>query len=449
MSNVPQPDIIDKYLINTNMPRDPNVPLEVFIAFPKTLTDPDAKEEVRKMWLYGNDKQVVAMELMFKSGLEIVFRPTGLMIDWKHLVISTYTPSGLGIVIPNTLLPQFGQTTEQRIENLNDYLYVKFHKEEDWLQAESVVPLRGKVSEDTAKEILDNSRYTPIEILLLGLGYKPTAEIKRLFIPRLLTWFKGFDGKPMHIAQFTLPETAKTTFGIQSEYVWNYKYIPEPPTLARLILDARSGILGEVFLRNGIVFDEFDKWTIDTQDRRYTFDSILTGMEQGKWERGVSAMGIRAPDVSRLIPILFFGNLGDLAKMYGITTYCVRAWFTEIYTRRLTHDVRALADRLAVIDGCFREIRIMDYLTNKVLPHSIIRGIITLLQKDVKQQNDSKLKGRLKRHSDNVYAILKALHMNIEPSICDQIVGGTYEWDKQIPKNETKEAKLPIERDTT
>jgi len=441
-----KPDIVEKYLINTNMPRDPNVPLEVFIAFPKTLTDETAKEQVRKMWLYGNDKQIVAMELMFKDELEAVFRPIGLHIDWKNMILGTYMPSGLSVIIPNKMFNDFGTTTEERIENLNDYLYVKFSKEENALVADSVVPLRGKVSEEIAKEILETSRYTPVEILLIGLGYKPCQETKRLYLPRLLTWFKGFDGKPMHVAQFTLPETGKTTFGIQSEYVWNYRYIPEPPTLARLILDARSGILGEVFLRNGIVFDEFDKWTIDTQDRRYTFDSILTGMEQGKWERGVSAMGVRAPDVTRLIPIMFFGNLGDLSKMYGVTVYCVRAWFTEIYSRRLTHDVRALADRIAVIDGCFREIRIMDYLSGTVLPHSVIRGIISTLQKDVKPCNISSLRGRLKRHADNVYAILKALQMNIEPQICDSIVGGTYEWDKTIPETTPKKIDFVPER---
>lgn len=448
MSTTTEPDIVEKYLISTNMPRDPSVPLEVFIAFPDTLVDEKAKEAVRKMWLYGNDKQVIAMELFTKNNLEAIFRPVGLHIDWKSLILGTYMPSGLVIIIPNRMMNGLGSTTEARIENLNDYLYVNFHKDKEILMADEVVPLRGKVSNEVAHEIIEKSSLSPIELLLTGLGYVPKPEIKRLFLPRILTWFKGFDGKPMHVAQFTLPETGKTTFGIQSEYVWNFKYIPEPPTLARLILDARSGILGEVFLRNGIIFDEFDKWTIDTQDRRLTFDNILTGMEQGKWERGVSALGVRAPDISRLIPILFFGNLGDLSKMYGMTQFCVRAWFVDIYTRRLTHDVRALADRIAVIDGCFTEIHIMDYLTNKVLPHSIIRGIITELQKNVKPLEGSNLRGRLKRHSNNVHAIYDALQLKIDAETCDQIVGGTYEWDKHIkPKEENIESMMHPKRD--
>ena len=418
-----------------------SVPIEVYIAFPETLKTEQAKETVRKQWLYGNDKQIVSMDLMFTDTLTAICRPAGLLIDWANMLLSVLTPSGLQILIPNYLLDTLGKTTETRVQNLNDYLYVKFKKEKKYLKAEAVIPLRGKISVDIAKELFDNSRYTPLELILIGLGYKPTREVKRLYLPRIVTWFKGFDGKPMHIAQFTLPESGKTTFGIRNETLFNWKYIPEPPTLARLILDARSGVLGEVFLRNGIAFDEFDKWTVDTATTRATFDSVLTGMEQGKWERGVSAMGIRVPDIPRLIPILFFGNLGDFGKLYGIVTYNTRAYFNTIYTARLSHDVRALCDRLSVVDASFTQIRIMDYLTYKVLPDSVIRGIREILQKDVKPCNVSKLRGRLKRHGDNLYAILKTLFKDISPVTTDAIVSGTFDFDKEYLK--VKEPETP------
>jgi len=252
-----------------------------------------------------------------------------------------------------------------------------------------------------------------------------------LFIPRIVTWFRGFDGRPMHICQFTLPESGKTTFGLRSETLFNWRYLAEPPTLARLVLDARSGVLGEVFLRNGIVFDEFDKWTLDNPDRRYTFDSILTGMEQGKWERGVSAMGVRTPDVVRLIPIVFFGNLGDFEKLYGITQYNTRAFFNTIYSARLTQDVRPLCDRLTIIDACYTKINIMNYLTGKVLPDGVIRGIVSLLQKDVKPCDVSKLSGRMKRHADNLYAILSTF-MKVDVEFVDKLVGGFLNLDEYV-----------------
>lgn len=426
-----EPDVVDKYLIDINIPRDSVVPLEVFIAFPETLTDINARETIRKYWLYGNDKQVASMDLMFSEELTCIYRPVGLRIDWASYVIATITPSGFQIVIPNRFLTVLGNTTEERVANLNDYLFVKLRREKTWLEATEVVPLRGKVNVDIAKNILENTKYSPLELFIIGLGYKPINEVIRLFMPRILTWFKGFDGKPMHIAQFTLPESGKTSFGLRGETMFNWRYIPEPPTLARLILDARSGILGEVFLRNGIVFDEFDKWSVDTADRRYTFDSILTGMEQGKWERGVSAMGIRTPDVPRLIPITFFGNLGDFEKLYGVTVYNTRAFFNTIYTARLGHDVRALCDRLAVVDASFKHIRVMNHLTSRVLPDGVMRGMIQIIQERVKPCNVSKMSGRLKRHADNAYAILSQV-MNCEATFVDNMVSGGLDLDKAL-----------------
>lgn len=432
-------DIVEKYLLDINVPRSTSVPLEVFIAFPEALHDENSKKTIEKQWLYGNNKQIAYMDLMFSSNMTAIFRPTGLRIDYVNMIVSTITPSGLEIIIPNRLLNSLGNTTEERVANLNDYLYIRFNKTKDGLIAETVVPLRGTVSEAIAKELLEKSTYSPLELLLIGLGYKPTREVKRLFIPRIVSWFRGFDGRPIHICQFTLPESGKTSFGLRSETLFNWRYLAEPPTLARLVLDARSGVLGEVFLRNGIVFDEFDKWTLDNIERRYTFDSILTGMEQGKWERGVSAMGVRTPEVTRLIPIIFFGNLGDFEKLYGMTQYNSRAFFNTIYTARLTQDVRPLCDRLAIIDACFKKIEIMNYLTFKVLPDGVIRGIISLLQKDVKPCDKSKLSGRVKRHADNLHAILSTM-MNIDEEFVDGLVGGSLNLDEFINKS-TSETK--------
>jgi len=439
--------VVEKYLLDVNIPRDTSVPLEVFIAFPESLTNPNTKEQIRKQWLYGNDKQIAYMDLMFNNEMSCIYRPMGLRIDYVNHVISTFTPSGLEIVIPNVYMTRLGNTTEERIANLNDYLFIHFIKGREGLIADTVVPLRGTVSEPIAKELIETSGISKLELLLIGLGYKPTLEVKRLFIPRLLTWFRGFDGRPMHVCQFTLPESGKTTFGLRNETLFNWRYLTEPPTLARLVLDARSGVLGEVFLRNGIVFDEFDKWTLDSADRRYTFDTILTGMEQGKWERGVSAMGVRVPDVPRLIPIMFFGNLGDFEKLYGMTQYNTRAFFNTIYTARLTHDVRALSDRLCCIDACYISIRIMDYLTYKVLPDGVIRGMVSLIQKEAKPCEVSQLSGRMKRHSNCIYAILSQM-MKIEPEIADQMASGYMDLDKylKIPREERKIDFMPERR---
>ena len=431
-------DIINKYLVDVSIPHSSDVPLEVYIAFPKSLEDEEIRNQLRQQWLYGNDKYVVNMDLMFNKTLTAIFRPVGLLVDWKTVTIQIISPSGLNINIPHRLLDELGRTTEQKIANLNDYVYVRFRREGQALVAEYVIPLRGKVEEDAAEEILNKTNYNPLQVLLIGLGLKPTPEMGRIYLPRILSWFKGFDGRPLHIAQFTPPETGKTSFGLRSETLFNWRYISEPPTLARLVLDARTGILGEVFLRDGIVFDELDKWDLSTADRQHTFYTILTGMEQGKWVRGVSAMGIRPPEIPRHIPILFYGNIGEFLQYRGFNPYCTRAFFNEVFSRRFGQDTSALCDRLALVDICYLEEKVMDNLTYKVLPDGIIRGIVKKLQEDVCRWDVSILKGRLKRHSDNVYAVMCTLFKEPEPKLIDAIVSGVTPLDDWVIKGVEK-----------
>jgi len=439
-----QPDIVDKYLLNIKIPRDSAVPLEVYIAFPKTLTDEIERRNVRQWWLYGNSKEILGMDLITKQKVEAIFRPSGVAIDWQNVLVGVQMPSGYMVVVPLRLLEYLGTTTEERIANLSDYIYMTIKKVEGNLIAETVLPLRGKVENEIAHNIMVESHYTPLELILMGLGYQPIHDVKRLFLPRVVTWFKGYDGKNMHVAQFTQPESGKTTFAIRNETLWNWGYIQEPPTLARLILNAQMGILGEVFQRNGICFDEFEKWTLDTTDRQYTFYTLLTGMEQGKWSRGVSARGIKPPDIPRFIPILFFGNLGDFRKYEGVRPYVARALFTNIFEQRFGQDTTALADRICMIDTVFQEIRVMDYLTYRVLPDAVIRGIVSECQKKVKEYSVSRLKGRFKRHSECLFAIVNALGVNVTGEDTDAMVIGTYDW-KQLGTRTKEEVQYVME----
>jgi len=441
-------DVVDEHLLDVNVPRDGKVPMEVYIAFPKSLSDPQVRMQVRRMWIHGNDGQITKLELFSHDRLEAVFRPVGVAVDWQRLRISVYTPSGLELQLPTKLLDELGASTEERVRNLNDYLYVEFKKAGKQLVIEKIHPLRGKVSTDVAREILRETSFTPLEVLVIGLGYVPAPEVQRLFLPRLLTWFRGWDGRPIHVAQFTLPDTAKTSWAIRCETLWNWRYIPEPPTLARLVLDARAGVLGEVFLRDGLVFDEFDKWDLTQPDRRHAWDALLTGMEQGRWERGVSAQGLRVPETPRLIPVVFFGNLGRLAQLHGLVEYNARAMFNTVYSGQLGFDVTPLTDRLAVIDACYTQIRITGYLTYRVLPDSVMRGLVQLLQEQVRPVGRSQLHGRLKRHADNVAAILQVLKPGLSQEWVDRLVEGRLELDEEISAMRGSEG-LPagLERD--
>ncbi len=76
---------------------------------------------------------------------------------------------------------------------------------------------------------------------------------------RSLTLYK-VAGNAIHAFELSLPNTGKTTFGIRNQFAFNWAYVDEVPSYARLIMDARNGALGLVFRSNGVFIDEIDKY---------------------------------------------------------------------------------------------------------------------------------------------------------------------------------------------
>jgi len=140
---------------------------------------------------------------------------------------------------------------------------------------------------------------------------------------------------------------------------------------------------------------------------------------------------VRVPEMGRHIPIVFFGNLGRMEDLSSVAEKNTRAWFTTVYSRQLKGDMRPLADRIAWIDVCFKDIRIMDYVTYKVLPDSVLRGIVQIIQRDVKPCDVSKLRGRLKRHANNLYAVLSQI-VKVSPEQVDGYVSGQLNLDEVL-----------------
>ena len=156
---IPENDVINQYLLDINIPRDPSIPLEVFIAFPKTLTDENERERVRKYWLNGNNKEYAYMNLIFQKEQSCIFRPQAIKIDYVNMLVSVKSPSSLNIIIPNKFLRRLGNDTEQIIENLSDYLFIRYYKTKNDLIADEVVPLRGAISEDIGNHKIISTTY--------------------------------------------------------------------------------------------------------------------------------------------------------------------------------------------------------------------------------------------------------------------------------------------------
>lgn len=409
------------YMLDIDVPAS-KCPLEVLIAFPESLRNPDKRQKLEELWLCGNNKDWFNLTLMKRKKVECICRLTHVAYDIRHGTVIIRIPAGTSIPVQPSVIWKLG-AIDEIVEKLSDYLLIKIQMRRNQLICYDIQPLYGVADTKKAKEIL-NKGVNPYETIVYGLGYKPEPQIFTLMLPRILSWFTGYDGKPMHIAQLTPPESGKSYFGLRSETLFNWEYLNEAPTPSRLVMDARNGALGIVYLRDGIVFDEFDKWGLYGDRVERSFDILLTGMEQGKWTRGTTKVSAEAPDIRRLLPIVFLGNSDMIMPYVEASNGNNRVAFSTFFTDQLKRDCRPLADRLSLIDIKQKEVRITEYLTNKVLPDSILRGIIRIIQERVKPCGSSRLKGRLRRHSLAIQSILTALQVEHKPDTVDSMVIG-------------------------
>jgi len=408
-------------MLDINVPAG-KCPIEVLIAFPESLHNPEKRAELERLWLCGNEKDYFHLTLIREKKVTAICRLTHVAYNLMSGSVSIRLPAGVSLPVRPSVLWKLGGV-EDIVQKLSDYLMIRVVKLQKTIEVTDIQPLYGVVDMEKAKQILDTG-VNPFDVLILGLGYRLNNVTRRLLFPRILTWFKAHDGKPIHVCQLTQPESGKTHFGLRSETLFNWEYVNEPPSSARLVMDARSGALGIVYLRDGIVFDEFDKWSLFTDRVEKSFDILLTGMEQGKWTRGTTKLASEAPDIRRLLPILFFGNSETIRPYLEDSGENTRIAFATIYTDQFRRDCKPLADRLAMIDVVEDEIRITDHLTYKVLPDGIIRGIVEIIQSRVKPVNTTKLQGRLRRHSEAIQAVTHALGLNYKPETVDKMVWG-------------------------
>lgn len=408
---------IEEYFLPSRIPRG-DIPAEIYIAFPRTLTDMDERIKLRSHWLMGNDRVHAAIQLMrpSKEVRKAIFRPSSIQFDFKSYVIVITSPSRIEYFLP------FG--TVENLPNdlivlmLSDYMYIEFDSERTVHKFE---PLRATVDVKAAREIIQH--VDPYTAIVRGLGYIDNPAVKRILLPRVLSWFR-VEGMPINIVQLTHPNTAKTTFGLRSGTLWNWEYINETPTLARLIVDASSGALGVVHMRNGIVFDEVDKW-IGHKERMEVLLSVLnTGLEQHVWTRGISAKGIDAT-IRKPLPLVIFGNLPFGTVPLGILRKSVAAWFTDVFGVNCYQFI----ERFALVDTSKAQINANETVSFKVLPDSIIRGICSLVQDNVSYVEVSHNTGRMKQHANNVYAVLTALGFPVQPEQVDSYVRGDKSLD--------------------
>ena len=180
-------------------------------------------------------------------------------------------------------------------------------------RAEKVKFVSVDVDVETARRLIEAyaRRYeAPILTAFASLmGYHPEILSESMVWPLLIARaLPVVSPDPIHVAEFTIQGTGKTTMALIYETALGWKYYAEVPSLASLVGDARTGhaIIARV---NGVWFDEFDAWTTDARKRaemRELIETLLTGMWQGRWQR--SKGGIHTITVDNPIPVYHSGN---------------------------------------------------------------------------------------------------------------------------------------------
>jgi len=396
------------------------LPRSLIMAF--KAADKDAQHELYELYKLSLDKNVLNIHLALNGEATLILKPDGI-ITTANGGVKLVTRGGS---VLKGRLEDFGNTPEEIANNLRDWMLLTINKR---FIIKDVEVLAGHVNTKAAEEILSELR--PIDALLLGFGILPNDTTRRLFLPRFIPLF-SYDGRPVHVLQFTQPDAGKTEYAVRLEAVFNFRHFTEFPSAAKLIADARTGSLGAVFTSKGITIDEFDK--VNKQRFEAVYDVFLTGLEQGVWRRGSQTVKMQSLEGNANIPFIFFGNTTNEAVNTFEFAENTRHEVENIINVRLDFNIRPFLHRLAIVDVVNEYIPISRYLNTDengvvgVYPDSVIRGIVALIQRRIKTKyldENAFVQGRLRRNAEAVYNITNALlNEDFDEDVISQIVAG-------------------------
>jgi len=411
-----------KYLIQITDPRIPDI---IYATFPDITHNAELLNKVYKMWRLGNDSEYAQLYFAKHNVGTLLTKLSGYKIDTDKKVIRVMLSNGFICLIPLDLFGNIDIDTLIDVLRLPMQITVKHVK--GVLIADNVKVPTLQSAEDIGKEIVEE--IGALNALLIGYGIMPHKDTYFLFLPRIMALFKGFRYPhesfptfPIHVLQFTEPNTGKTHFAVRTVDIANYEYMGgELPTLTRLVYDARSGAIGTVGLRDGIILDEFDKKTANDLVKLTTdLRALLTGMEQCVWSRSAGAKPI---EIRRCVNFVFLGNIPPYMKGGDSRQKIVQYYNVS--------GMDALVDRITIVDIWASEINIANYVLHRIMPNYVVRGIVEYITKNLKPEEVSvDVKGgRIARHAMNIKTLLKALGVNLSDEVVAYIAQGLYTFD--------------------
>lgn len=423
-----------------SLPHD--VPPEVAVMF--RLTD------VSKLWKYGHDKDLWTIASSLRNNhTEFIAAPQRFKIFVDGNIQLEY-PNGCRISVA---IQQLGETPEDVLSAIRSYHYVTFENTKPKLRI-------IKRTEDitTAAELIDKLGIVGALQLCFGVDVTPASLL--VFVPRYLPLIKHPTITPptYNICQMTLPNTGKSYLAIIYTLTFMFEYFTSMPTPARLVFDASIREYGAVFTRNGLIFDEIDKWKFaERENFKRTYATLLTGLENGVWSRETSRYF--QSDRVIFVPAMMFTNIryGELEQQTPRETFerMIASWGGENPT--------AFTERFTVVQKCLFRYTVTDHTTGYTCIPSVRRGLRAIVQKllnenvktKVPERND--LTGRLYREYTKLYPILRVLFpiddigltllcdhfidLSLTPDEFEQILSNHYSLERDI---ETRMRALEI-----
>ena len=216
----------------------------------------------------------------------------------------------------------------------------KRKRETRMLVAEKAKPVKVEIDYDAYRRL--EEKLGRVNTLVALLGYDPEAlagtPVAVLVLTRAL---QAFAPEPIHAIELTVPGTGKTTTALKLEYALGWHYYNEPPSIASLVGDARTG-RAIIAAARGLWFDEVDKWNKRAAKRdaiAEIIEVLLTGMEQGYWMR--SKGGEKSIKTHNPIPVRFTGNIDRAVNP--------RDWLVYEFAETVgSGGARALEDRIGI-----------------------------------------------------------------------------------------------------
>jgi len=270
----------------------------------------------------------------------------------------------------------------------------------DW----RVVEVRPRsINTEAGKQVIEAVGACKALALSVGLSDEGMKKYWHRLLPVLF--------EQAHVMELGEPGSGKTTFGLLIEKYYGFYYTTEPPSPAALVYDGRTRTYGIVYRSEGLILDEFDKVIAKSRSRAEVneiIEILMSGMENGKWVRGVSTgTGTGAQIDEKIIPVMIMMNATEQLVKRSETP---REYFERMLSTYKITGAKAFIERITlpvIKEGKGYKFNPSD-ASEVILRPAVARGVIALLREYAKQipVPEKFSNARMQRHYSYVYRFL-------------------------------------------